>query len=228
VPYAVELGVKVREEAGSRREIHGLQVQGAYLLIEEWDVRWRRYQLNNSTEQELTVLVEHPRTAHYELFDTPEPKERTDEHVRFEMTVAERSEIELRVQERRLMKRREELQKQSYRGLQQYLQQGLLDREACDKVGEVLGLWERISDNQERLKEVDQERKNIFEAQTQIQGSMGALSVEGKEGSLRARYVQQLEAKEDRLRALEQREERLKVEIEQLKQEIQALIRSLE
>jgi chaperonin cofactor prefoldin len=144
------------------------------------------------------------------------------------MTVAERSEIELRVQERRLMKRREELQKQSYRGLQQYLQQGLLDREACDKVGEVLGLWERISDNQERLKEVDQERKNIFEAQTQIQGSMGALSVEGKEGSLRARYVEQLEAKEDRLRALEQREERLKVEIEQLKQEIQALIRSLE
>jgi hypothetical protein len=228
VPYAVELGVKVREEAGTRREIRGLQVQGAYLIVEEWDVRWRIYQLNNSTEQELAVLVEHPRTARYELFDTPEPKERTDEQVRFEVTVPARNEIELRVQERRLVRRREELQKQSYQGLQRYLQQGLLDSEVCDKVGELLGLWERISDNQEHLKELAKGRQEIFETQKQIQGNMGALSAAGKEGTLRARYVEQLEAHEDRLRGLEQDEAELKTEIERLKDEIQALIRTLE
>jgi hypothetical protein len=228
VPYAVELGVKVREEAGSERQIRGLQIQGAYLLIEEWDARWRIYQLNNSTEQGSVVLVEHPRSAHYELFDTPEPKERTDEHKRFEVAVPARGEIKLQVQERRLVRRREELRKQSYQGLQRYLRQGLLDREACDKVGELLGLWEKISDNQERLKEAEQERQKIFESQKQIQGNMGVLSAEGKEGTLRARYVEQLEAKEDRLRVLEQREMELKAEIERLKQEIQALIGALE
>ena len=228
VPYAVELGVKAREEAGSKREIRGLQVQGAYLLIEEWDVRWRVTQLNNSTEQELVVLVEHPRTTRYELFDSPEPKERTDEHVRFEVAVPGRSESRLRVQERRLVRRREELRKQSYQGLQRYLQLGLLDRDACDRVGELLGFWEKISNNQDRLKELEKERQTIFEAQKQIQGNMGALSAEGKEGVLRARYVEQLEIKEDRLRVLEQGETELKTEIEELKQEIQALIRALE
>ena len=228
VPYAVELGVKAREEAGSKREIRGLQVQGAYLLIEEWDVRWRVTQLNNSTEQELVVLVEHPRTTRYELFDSPEPKERTDEHVRFEVAVPGRSESRLRVQERRLVRRREELRKQSYQGLQRYLQLGLLDRDACDRVGELLGFWEKISNNQDRLKELEKERQTIFETQKQIQGNMGALSAEGKEGVLRARYVEQLEFKEDRLRVLEQGETELKTEIEELKQEIQALIRALE
>jgi hypothetical protein len=228
VPYAVELGVKAREEAGSKREIRGLQVQGAYLLIEEWDVRWRVTQLNNSTEQELVVLVEHPRTTRYELFDSPEPKERTDEHVRFEVAVPGRSESRLRVQERRLVRRREELRKQSYQGLQRYLQLGLLDRDACDRVGELLGFWEKISNNQDRLKELEKERQTIFETQKQIQGNMGALSAEGKEGVLRARYVEQLEIKEDRLRVLEQGETELKTEIEELKQEIQALIRALE
>ncbi len=74
VPYAVELGVKVREEGGSSREIRGLSIKGAYLQFEEWEIRWREYQLNNSTGKALTVLVEHPRTAYYDLFDTPEPQ----------------------------------------------------------------------------------------------------------------------------------------------------------
>ncbi|MGC9332941.1 MAG: hypothetical protein ACP5JJ_02250, partial [Anaerolineae bacterium] len=114
VPYAVELGARVREENGSSRELHGLEIEGAYLRFEEWDIRWREYQLNNRTGQPLSILVEHPRTAHYSLFDTPEPLERTDQHLRFKARVEAYSETTLRVQERRLVSRREELRRQSY------------------------------------------------------------------------------------------------------------------
>ena len=50
-PYAVELGAKVREESGASREIRGLRIRGAYLLIEEWNIQWREYRLTNSTGQ---------------------------------------------------------------------------------------------------------------------------------------------------------------------------------
>ena len=73
----------------------------------------------------MTVLVEHPRTAHYDLHDTAQPKERTDEHLRFDVEVPAQAETKLRVRERRLLSRREELQRQSYQGLQRYLRQGL-------------------------------------------------------------------------------------------------------
>ena len=227
VPYAVELGIKVREEGGSERQIRGLDIKGAYLQFEEWGIRWRQYQLRNSTEEAMTVLVEHPRTAHYELFDTPEPKERTDEHLRFEVEVPARAEAKLRVQERRLLRRREELQRQSYEGLQRYLQQGLLDRDAYDKVTDLMRLWEKIADDEKQLKETDQERQKVYQAQQQIQGNMGALSATGKEGALRTRYVEQLEATEDQLRSFDQQEAELRAAIERAKAEVEERLAAL-
>ena len=227
VPHAVELAITVREEAGSSRQVHGLQVRGSYLQVEEWEVRFRDYQLNNGAAESMTVLVEHPRTAGYDLFDTPEPVDQTSDDLRFEVVVPADKESKLRVQERRLVSRREQLRKQSYRGLQRYLRQGLIDKETHAQVAELLGLWERISDNERSLKEAGVERQKIFGIQQQIQDNMGALSATGKEGALRARYVEQLEASEDELRALDARESDLREEIGRLKGEIRDRIQAL-
>jgi hypothetical protein len=227
IPYAVELGVKVREDGGFSRQIQGLQIREAFLHLEEWDIRWREYQLNNSTEQAVVVLVEHPRSSEYDLFETPEPKERTDEHVRFEVRVPARAETKLRLQERRLVRRREEVRKQSYQGLQRYLKQGVLDRKIYDSVVELLGLWDQIAEYEKRLQEIGKERQKVYEAQQQIQGNMGTLGTTGKEGVLRARYVEQLGASEDELKALDGQDADVKAKIERFKQEIEALIKAL-
>jgi hypothetical protein len=226
-PYAVELGVKVREDSGSGRTIRGLAIKGAYLHIEEWDTRWREYRLHNSTAEGIAVLVEHPRIADYDLFESPEAAERTDEHLRFAVEVPPREEARLAVRERRLVSRREELRKQSYAGLQRYLRQGLLDQKAYAYVAEVLALWEKIGDKEKRLGEVEQERQKIYKAQQQIQGNMGALGTTGKEGALRTRYVEQLEASEDQLKALGREEAALKADLERLQQEIETRIQAL-
>jgi hypothetical protein len=197
------------------------------LQIEEWDVRWREYRLSNSTQGALKVLVEHPRTTRYKLHETLEPKEQTDEHLRFEVTVPARDETELTVRERRLRRRREELRRQSYQGLQRYLRQGLIDPRTHAKIAELLRLWERIADEEKALEKVETERQKIYKGQQQIQGNMGALSTTGKEGALRARYVDQLEASEDRLKTLDRRESDLKANAERLKQEIEAKIEAL-
>ncbi len=227
VPYAVELGVKVREESGAGKQIRGMEIREAYLQFEEWHILWRDYLLRNSTEQAVTVLVEHPRTVHYDLFDTPQPKERTGEHLRFEVDVPAHAETKLRVQERRLLSRREELQRQSYEGLQRYLQQGLLDQDAYSTVTELMGLWERIADNEKHLEAADQERDKIYEAQQQIQGNMAALGTTGREGSLRTRYVEQLETSEDQLRSLAQQEADLRTVRERLKTELEEQLSAL-
>jgi hypothetical protein len=228
VPHAVELGVKVREEDGSSRQVCGLDVRGAYLHVEEWHVRWREYQLANSTDEAMVVLLEHPRTVNYDLFDSPKPKEQSGEYLRFEATVPARQEALLRVQERRLMSRREELQRQSYQGLRRHLRQGLIDRETHARLHELLKLWEQIADNEKALQKADKERQKLYKAQQQIQGNMGALSTTGKEGALRARYVEQLAATEDQLKVLGGKESELNAEIERLKREIEAQIQGLQ
>ncbi|MEJ2211321.1 MAG: hypothetical protein P8129_20085 [Anaerolineae bacterium] len=221
VPYAVELGVEVSETDDNRREMRGVVLQGAYLRIEEWHVVSRRYRLRNKTEEPVVVLVEYPLPSGYALFETPQPDEEAGDHRRFQARVPARSTATLQVQARRLTYRREEIQRQSYEGLRKYLSQGLMEREAYEKAAELLRLWEQVADAERRLAEIEKERQQVYQAQQQIQGNMGALGTEGKEGALRARYVEELEASQDRLRTLGEEEAGIKKEIERLKAEIQ-------
>ncbi len=227
VPYAVELGVKVRESSGSSREIYRLFIKGGYLHFEEWDVRWQEYRLSNQTADPVTVLVEHPRLAQYELHETAPPKERTDEYLRFETQTSAWGEKTLKVQERRLLSRYEEVHKQSHQALERYLKQGLLDRKVYDQISKLLMLYDTIADYEKQLKQLEAERDKIYKAQQQVQGNMQALSQVGKEGALRARYVEQLEETEAQLRGLEKREAELKAAIKQVEDETAGRIKAL-
>jgi hypothetical protein len=226
-PYAVELGVKVYEESSNSRELHGLRISGYYLIVEEWDVRTRRYRLHNSSAKALTVLVEHPRTALYELFDTPAPQEQTAEHVRFAVAAPGRGEALLTVQERRLVSRREEIRRQSTQALQGFLAQGLLDARTHGRLRGLLDLWERIAAHEQRLTEIEQERQKIYKGQEQVRGNMGALNAAGKEGELRAGYVDKLRASEQQLDALAGEEKKLQAEIARLKEQVEAALKTL-
>lgn len=220
VPYAVELGIKVSEENGTQYEARSLKLKESYLHFEEWEIRWRDYRLSNSTGEPRIVLVEHPRTLSYDLFDTPTPQEKTDTYLRFVVSVPPHGEARLKVQERHLTRRREELHRQSYEGLQHYLQQGLIDQKTMDRVTKLLMLWQNIATYEGKLQECEKERQKIYEAQRQIQGNMGTLAQTGKEGTLRSRYVEQLEGTEEQLKALAQQEANLKAEIERVQREI--------
>jgi hypothetical protein len=227
IPYAVELGVKVREDSGFKRETQGLTIKGAYLQFEMWEVRWRTYQVTNTTAQSLDVLIEHPRSAHYDLVDTPEPTERTDDAWRFAVTAPAQGEVTLKAQERRLTYRREEIQRQSFDGLKRYLKQGLLKAREVDRLNKLLTMWEDLARHQAKLKEIAAEREKIYKAQEQIQGNMKALGQTGKEGALRARYVERLEESEAQLRDLERQEAEIKAEIQQLQKDINQALEHL-
>ena len=90
----------------------------------------------------------------------------------------------------------------------------------------LLKLWEAIGDQEQTLAEVEKEREKIYKAQQQIQGNMGT-GPDGKEGALRARYVEQLEGTEAELRALAEREARAQAEMARLKREIEERLRAL-
>jgi hypothetical protein len=227
VPYSVELAVKVREATGSTREVRRLYVKGAYLHVEEWDVRWREYQLNNTTGGAVKVLVEHPRSPYYDLHETAAPAEKTDEHLRFALEVPARGEAKLRVQERRLLSRQEELQRQSYDNLRRYLERGLIEQAVHDQVVALLKLWEAMAEAERQLQVIEKEREKVYKAQQQIQGNMGALGQTGKEGAMRVRYVEQLEATEEQLRNLAQSEKSLQADVERIGKEIEARIAAL-
>lgn len=220
VPYAVELNVHVREEQHHRTQLQALHIEGAYLVVELWDILIRDYSLVNSTADRITVLVEHPRHGQYELFDSPEPVETTAEQVRFSVTIPARGETRLRVQQRHLISRREELQRQSYEQLGRYLRDGLLDRRAYDELVVLLRLWEQIGETRRRLDELNQQREKLFRAQEQIRQNLQALGTSGREGALRSDYVNRLQASEQELEQVAAKEREDRELLTRLEQEV--------
>jgi len=227
VPYSVELGVKIREDADSRREGRGLRIEKAFLVYEGWDIQRRTYRLSNSLGKPVAVLVEHPRRGEYETFDTAAPKETTPDHLRYEVTVPARQEIEFRVQERRLTYQRQEIHNVTVDGLKGFLKKGWLTEELFDKLHELLKLWQQIGANEQRIEEEKKQREGIYKAQTQIQGNMQALGTAGKEGALRAQYVDKLAATEEDLQAIARRIAGLEAENERLQKQVNEMLEKL-
>lgn len=227
VPYAVELNVRVREEQERRNQLRAVHIEGAYLVVELWDIMVRDYYLVNNTANEVTVLVEHPRYGRYELFDSPEPVEMTAEQVRFSVAVRPGQETRLRVQQRHLISRREELQRQSYAQLGRYLRDGLLDRQAHDKLVELLRLWEQMGDVQKRLEELNKQREKLFRSQEQIRQNLQALGTSGREGALRNDYVNRLQASEQEIESVGEKEREERELLARLEQEVAAKLAAL-
>ena len=221
VPYAVELGVAVSESQGRKRVLHELHLEGAYLIFEEWEVHWRTYQVNNRTGSPVHLLIEHPRSAEFSLFDSPTPDEWTESHLRFMVIASPDEETKLKVQERRLLRRREEITNQSYQQLRRYVQGGLLDQATLNRLAKLLTLWDTLHDNEAKLDDLEKQREKHYNAQEQIRANLEALSQSGKEGALRTRYVDQLAQREEALQALAEQETQIKADIERVRQDIE-------
>ncbi len=220
VPYSVELSLKVSQHSGSGFETHSLSISGGYLLVENWDIRWYEYQANNHAARAMRLLLEHPRSPSHSLFDTPDPVEKTDQFFRFELDIPAGEELKFKISERRLTSRREELRKQSLEGLQRYLKQGLIAPQVFEKVAGLLRLWEQIEDLQQELKKLEAQREKVYKSQSQITENMKALSNQGKEGALRARYVSELESSEERLKTIASQENQTQARLGTLEKEV--------
>jgi len=226
-PYAVELGARVSEESGARREVAALHINGHYASYDEWDIRWRDYRVANSTGQPMTVLVEHPRTVQYDLFETADPAEQTPDFLRFAVETPAHGETTLRVTERRLLVRREEIRRLSSATLQGNLKSGLLDAKSYNQLTGLLALWSQIAEHEKRLAEMEKERAKVYAAQEQVRSNLQALSTEGKEGTLRASYVDKLTTSEEQLAGLATEEKQRQADIQRLNREIDAGITGL-
>src|SRR5262249_40006740 len=55
IPYAAELGVKVQETSGSRREAFAARIDGAYLRFEQWHITSTEYRASNTTTKAHTI-----------------------------------------------------------------------------------------------------------------------------------------------------------------------------
>ncbi len=227
VPYAVELGITVEEQRDGERQIAGIRIREDYLLFEEYDIQRTSYHLSSTLDRHVDVILEHMSLSNYELSDTPEPVERGASFIRWNVTCAPQARTVFTVNERQLISRHEQVRSLNGAQLRAFLRNKLLDSAAVAELEAILNLYRQADELQQRIAQIEQDRGAIYKQQRQIQGNLGPLGREGDEGTLRKRYVAELNRQEDQLKALETEEQQLKQQIADLEQQAAARLKEL-
>jgi hypothetical protein len=226
VPYAVELGVKIKESSAGEAQTSSINVHQGYLQFQEWEILRRTYLLRSTLAAPVDVLVEQQLLDGYELFETPAPAEQSQGMARWSVTCPPDSEVSLVIQQRVLRTRQEYIRNIDYRRLRDLLKEGFLEQHVYGRLMAVLTFSSSIEQRQRRLRDIEQERKKIYERQRQVQGNLTPLGASDQEVALRSRYVTLLDELEDKLNALGAEEQNVRADIDKLEGQINEAIQN--
>ncbi len=210
VPYAVELGITVTERQLDTRQIGGIKMSNGYMLIQEWEIQTRAYQIASTLSKPVDVLIEQPLLTGYTLFETPDHSELVQGNARWSVACPPNESVALVIKQRRQVSRREQVRNLNGQQLAGFLRDRFLDEPTFGALQDVLAIYDQIQRQQQRLRQIEQDRKTIGERQRQIQGNMTPLRNNEQEGALRTRYVTQLGELEDQLATLAVEEQKLR------------------
>jgi hypothetical protein len=216
VAFAIELGVRVTETFGRESRLSSLFVRDGYLLIEEFSILKTSYELKNSLERTVDVILEHPRANNTEIFDTPDAIEENAKDARWKVPCAPATRTSFVVQERQRTSRYETVRSLDGDRLKSFLKDKFLEEKTFKGLEGALALYRQADAMGTQLEAITHERNEIFARQKQIQGNLNPLGRDGDEGKLRARYIKELERMENRLNELERDEKRVQQEVSQL------------
>lgn len=210
LPYAVELGVRVRENYHNHRETFAMRIRNKYAVFVEHHINETEYVIDNTTENDLTLLIESPITVQWELFETPEPDVVATDHRRWKVELPAGTITTFVRKERTQTERQRELRALAFRKLMEYLDNRWIDQATFDALADLLREVEVTKQTQQESTELSSEREEIYQTLEQLRANLQALQPTGDEANLRRRMLTQFESKQTRLEEIDRHLEELK------------------
>jgi hypothetical protein len=224
LPYAIELGVQVREDVEHSTEVWKLSLKGTYLVYDEYRMKVVTYTILNTTNQEKVVTVEAPKQANWELYDMRSADTETLNERRWRVTVPARETVTFVRKERTRLSWQEDVMNLDYQNLQRFFENRWLDKDAYDRLSELLNTRNIIATAHEEQNKLSEERTRIYEQQSQLRANLSTLQATGKEAALRDRMLDQLTQTQDRLDTIEARGGTLTQEIAKAEAKVKQIL----
>jgi hypothetical protein len=227
LPYAVELGVRVKEDSHSETVTTGLTIKDAVFIFEQYQTSTRSYTLENTTAKPVTVLVEGEISPQWDLYDSPAPDVTTLENRRWKVPVKPHGRAELVIRHRFKLVEHEEVRSLNKRRLAEFVRHNWLAAGAIQPLERMLDALGQIDAARGKQDELDQQRDARYEEQSHLRENLTALSSDGPEAPLRLRMLTQLEQSQDVLEAIARQRADLDAQITQAEAEVEQIIAGL-
>ncbi|MHC5037498.1 MAG: hypothetical protein ACYTHM_09310 [Planctomycetota bacterium] len=213
IPFAVELGTRVNPEYDSQVEdVHFVKIYRGVMTLHSRRIHVQTYRIHNKSKGAKVLYIEHPITRDQELFDTPDPVEKTPSFYRFKLNLAGKASIAFTVKERSAEHQVIQVASLSSDQIRFYLAKKYITAAVAGAFGEIADLQVRLSTLQGRRQEKEETLSRIAGDQDRLRQNIRALSTSPDERKLRERYTKKLESQEDRIEKLEGEIDALKME----------------
>ncbi|HUN09149.1 MAG TPA: hypothetical protein PLQ56_21260 [Aggregatilineales bacterium] len=227
LPYAVELGVRVKEDSRYETVTTGLTIKDAHFIFEQYQTSTRSYTLENTTAKPVTVLVEGEISPQWDLYDSPAPDVTTLENRRWKVAVKPHGRAELVIRHRFKLVEHEEVRSLNKRRLAEFVRHNWLAAGAIQPLERMLDALGQIDAARSKQDDLDQQRDARYEEQSHLRENLTALSSDGPEAPLRLRMLTQLEQSQDVLDAIARQRADLDAQIAAAEAEVEQIIAGL-
>ena len=154
--------------------------------------------------EEVEVIFEMPKVAGRTIpEDTPAPFEETLSYQRFKIKAPPRGRTKVKLVERWLESVTKIVATIGADDIGKYVTAGLLDERGAATLRAITAIFQQIAELAESKRRADASRNAAYQKQQKISEQLAVLRDGGAEGSLRLRYVQELEAEQNKVNAAE-------------------------
>ena len=215
LPYAVDVEVTVKEESKNFDIFNSLffdeKQAGNHMFYREvYHIAESIYTANNNSDSNVNLVIEHPPYGTgYTIFETEEPAEKTENYIRWKITIPPCSSEILKVKERTKLYRYEYYQNLNMATLSDWLKERYLDKSTFNDLKAIMELFDELRVMSEEINRLNNEVNNIYESQKPLMEQLKVLGERGDEGALRKRYVNTLEGHQNRLEEIKKKQEEL-------------------
>jgi signal transduction histidine kinase len=206
IPFALEFGILVRQETETEpRSLWQVDFDAA---VRQAQVSWayitaHRYTLDSHIGRELTVRIEHRDRTGGTYVEMPAPELTDGGHTRWPVVVPAHGEAAFTIREREIRMQVEDVASWSPEYIEELNGAGLLTDRAYGLLQQLTDTVRREALAEQQIAALRVEYQQIGARQEQFRKNLGALGASDRETQLRNRMLDDLEASEDRRRAIE-------------------------
>jgi hypothetical protein len=205
VPYAVELAVSVLDNVDSHEdEVNRVVIGDGRLTTFRMQVQQTTYTFNNKSDAEQTLYLDHARPLkEWQLFDTPEPLETTENFWRFRFGLPAKKVSKFVVRQRYPSQYVHSLFDLNDNRLGFWLEQRYFDKKTEQVLRAVVEERRKSAEHEKEIIRLQEEREKIHADQKRIRENLQSLGDRASEKDLRERFVRTLNGQEDRLEKID-------------------------
>lgn len=226
IPYAINQSIEVTTETKQKQnQIHKVQMK-SYIEGFYYTEMQKIYTITNIADFQQILIVEHPKSSGYELFDSEKPAEDTANYNRFRIELEPQETKKLVLKERKILTHYEYYENIGQGIIDNWFKLNLISEVEYGKLIKLIEYRNQIAQLNKNIQEIEEKRNLISTEQARIRENMKTMTKLESENKLRNRYVSKFEAGEQELDKFEKEIEAIKKKISEIDQKYKEYIKT--